>query len=225
MQEAQWVAHIRRTLKEAVTETLQERPRPEKPSLRVVEHLQQMLFTASDGTTKEAASGLEMDVRMVKEENRRLTQALANAEAQFEAEREAGRKLRIEQVGIAPKVVEGLESRTAAHAAHAAHVVQHATAELKHELAAARSRIVELESLVERRTLLTWQGVASASASAPEHDPWTARGLRGWLLCIAPELSDVIAGALEASDSASGSSFGPEELASFRSLSQVSQGR
>ena len=32
VQEAQWVAHLRRTLKEAVAETLHERPRPEKPS-------------------------------------------------------------------------------------------------------------------------------------------------------------------------------------------------
>ena len=48
-------------------------------SLRVVEHLQQMLFTP-DGTTKEAASGLESEVRRLVEENLRLTQAMARTE-------------------------------------------------------------------------------------------------------------------------------------------------
>ena len=51
VQEAQWVANIRRTLKDAVAETHQERPRPEQPSLREVEHLQQMLSTP-EGTAK-----------------------------------------------------------------------------------------------------------------------------------------------------------------------------
>ena len=36
VQEAQWVAHLRRTLKEAVAETLHERPRPEKPRRAIV---------------------------------------------------------------------------------------------------------------------------------------------------------------------------------------------
>ena len=74
-QEAQWVAHIRRTLKEAITETLTERPRPEKPSMRVVEHLQHMLST-SDGTARQAAAGLEAEVRKLKAENQRLTEAV-----------------------------------------------------------------------------------------------------------------------------------------------------
>ena len=79
VQEAQWVANLRRTLKDAVAETLQERPRPEQPSLRVVEHLQQMLCTP-EGTAKEAASGLESEVRRLVEENQRLTLALARTE-------------------------------------------------------------------------------------------------------------------------------------------------
>ena len=141
------MAHLRRTLKEAVAETLHERPRPEKPSLRVVEHLQQMLFTP-DGTTKEAASGLESEVRRLVQENQRLALAMERTEEQLKAGSDAAAKatLKIKTIGEAPEVVQGMEQRPARHAAHAAHVVRHATAELKHELAVAHARIAELEA-------------------------------------------------------------------------------
>ena len=147
VQEAQWVANLRRTLKDAVAETLQERPRPEQPSLRVVEHLQQMLCTP-EGTAKEAASGLESEVRRLVEENQRLELALARTEEQLKAGSAAAEKarLKLKAIGEAPKVVQGMDKRTAPHAAHAAHVVRHATAELKHELAVAQARIAELEA-------------------------------------------------------------------------------
>ena len=147
VQEAQWVANLRRTLKDAVAETLQERPRPEQPSLRVVEHLQQMLCTP-EGTAKEAASGLESEVRRLVEENQRLALALARTEEQLKAGSAAAEKarLKIKAIGEAPKVVQGMDKRRAPHAAHAAHVVRHATAELKHELAVAQARIAELEA-------------------------------------------------------------------------------
>ena len=116
-------------------------------SLRVVEHLQQMLFTP-DGTTKEAKSGLESEVRRLVEENLRLTQAMARTEDQLRAGSDAAAKatLKLKTIGEAPQVVGGMELRPTAHAAHAAHVVRHATAELKHELAVAHARIAELEA-------------------------------------------------------------------------------
>ena len=99
-QEAQWVAHIRRTLKEAITETLTERPRPEKPSMRVVEHLQHMLST-SDGTARQAAAGLEAEVRKLKAENQRLTEAVDRSEAQLTAAEEKDAKAKAQQKAIA----------------------------------------------------------------------------------------------------------------------------
>ena len=110
VQEAQWVANLRRTLKDAVAETLQERPRPEQPSLRVVEHLQQMLCTP-EGTAKEAASGLESEVRRLVEENQRLTLALARTEEQLKAGSAAAEKsrLKLKAIGEAPKVVQGMD--------------------------------------------------------------------------------------------------------------------
>ena len=203
VQEAQWVAHLRRTLKEAVAETLHERPRPEKPSLRVVEHLQQMLFTP-EGTTKEAAGGLESEVRRLVQENQRLVLALARAEEQLKAGSDAAAKatLKIKTIGEAPEVVQGMEQRPARHAAHAAHVVRHATAELKHELAVAHARIAELEAAAPRASAAVaanWRLALAAKAKAPQSDrasaatadaaanQWTAMG---WLLSMAPEASE-----------------------------------
>ena len=206
VQEAQWVAHLRRTLKEAVAETLHERPRPEKPSLRVVEHLQQMLFTP-DGTTKEAASGLESEVRRLVQENQRLALAMERTEEQLKAGSDAAAKatLKIKTIGEAPEVVQGMEQRPARHAAHAAHVVRHATAELKHELAVAHARIAELEAAApapraSAAVAANWRLALAAKAKAPQQsdrasaataeaaaDQWTAMG---WLLSMAPEASE-----------------------------------
>ena len=208
VQEAQWVAHLRRTLKEAVAETLHERPRPEKPSLRVVEHLQQMLFTP-DGTTKEAASGLESEVRRLVQENQRLALAMERTEEQLKAGSDAAAKatLKIKTIGEAPEVVQGMEHRPARHAAHAAHVVRHATAELKHELAVAHARIAELEAAApapraSAAVAANWRLALAAKAKAPQQsdrasaataeaaaDQWTAMG---WLLSMAPEASGVV---------------------------------
>jgi hypothetical protein len=209
VQEAQWVAHLRRTLKEAVAETLHERPRPEKPSLRVVEHLQQMLFTP-DGTTKEAAIGLESEVRRLVEENQRLTLDMARTEEQLKAGRDAAANstLKIKTIGEAPRVVQGMEQRPAAHAAHAAHVVNHATAELKHELALAHARIAELEAAAAAQAprasaavAANWRLalVAKANSSQPDNasaatadaaaNQWTSIG---WLNSMAPEVSGVV---------------------------------
>ena len=85
---------------EAITETLTERPRPEKPSMRVVEHLQHMLST-SDGTARQAAAGLEAEVRKLKAENQRLTEAVDRSEAQLTAAEEKDAKAKAQQKAIA----------------------------------------------------------------------------------------------------------------------------
>jgi hypothetical protein len=101
-----------------------------------------------------------------------------------------------------------MEQRPAAHAAHAAHVVNHATAELKHELAVAHARIAELEAAAAAQAprasaavAANWRLalVAKANASQPGNasaatadaaaNQWTSIG---WLNSMAPEVSGVV---------------------------------